>query len=75
MVEGFFTGTIVADDDKIQKTDRTFTFNLSYNTVIADPDSKLVVRFPHDFEDQFSVTRCSAISGFNSASNGQLLDC
>ena len=56
--------------------DRIYTFNLSYNTVIRDADSKIVIRFPNDFQDQFLVTRCDAISGFNQAANGQgQLDC
>jgi len=34
-----------------------------------------VIRFPSDFEDQFSIAQCDAISGFDSQANGQPLDC
>ena len=72
---GFFTGLISVDDSKIQMRDRTFTFNLSHNTKIVQNNSKIVIRFPDDFQEQFTVTDCTSISGFSSGTNGQELDC
>lgn len=46
----------------------TYTFNLSYEDAIVSDNSKIVVRFPPDFVDQFDVTECVAMQGFNTAS-------
>ena len=43
-------------------TDVTYTFNLSFQQGI-EAGGKLVVRFPSDFEEQFSVTSCTGVSG------------
>ena len=51
VVKGFFTGTITPDNSQIQMVDRVYTFNLSYNTVIREANSKIVIRFPFDFQD------------------------
>ena len=61
-----FSGTIVPDNALIALTGVTYTFSLSFNEPIIDTDSKIVIRFPHEFEDAFTPT-CDAISGFSSA--------
>ena len=42
----------------------TYTFNLRMLQTIPD-DSKIVIRFPDDFEQEFDVTGCEAKSGFS----------
>ena len=60
-----FRGTIEMSDPSIEATGVTYTFALEYALSITQADSKLVIRFPHDFEEEFSVTGCSAVSGFS----------
>lgn len=58
------TGDISLSDDSVEATGVTYTFNLRSSEVVP-ADGKLVMRFPHDFEEVFSVTGCSATSGFS----------
>ena len=59
---GTFSGDVEMSSSVIGATDVTYTFNLSFQQTIEE-DGKLVVRFPSDFADQFSVTACTGVSG------------
>ena len=54
-----FSGTIVPDNNQISVTGVTYTFSLGFNERISQTDSKIVIRFPADFEDAFTPT-CTA---------------
>ena len=69
-----FVGTITMSDSQIEATGVTYSFNLRFTRQISDPNGKLVIRFPHDFQTQFSVTDCTTTSGFNLAA-GMALPC
>ena len=62
---GDFRGTIEMSDPSVEATGVTYTFALEYALSITQADSKLVIRFPHNFEEEFTVTGCSAVSGFS----------
>ena len=59
---GTFSGDIDMSSTVIGDTDVTYTFNLSFQQEIED-NGKLVIRFPSDFVQQFSVTSCAGVSG------------
>ena len=59
-----FSGTVTPSDSSIEATGVTYTFQLGYRLTMTDEDGKLVIRFPGNFEDQFTVTGVEAVSGF-----------
>ena len=59
-----FSGTVTPSDSSIEATGVTYTFQLGYRLTMTDEDGKLVIRFPGNFEDQFTVTSVEAVSGF-----------
>ena len=52
---------------EIEAEDVTYTFDLRFQSSIQDPNGKLVIRFPPEFEETFQVTGCTARSGFKSS--------
>ena len=69
-----FTGTISMSNSEIEATGVTYTFQLRFIRAITDPDAKIVIRFPSDFETQFTVTSCQAGSDSGLQSPGTI-DC
>ena len=67
---GIFSGNIEMSDSVIGDQDVTYTFRLSFQQHIED-DGKLVIRFPSDFIDRFSVTSCAGIDGLADNDNIQ----
>ena len=65
---GIFSGDIEMSSSVIGETDVTYTFGLSFQQEIKE-DGKLVIRFPSDFIDQFSVTSCTGVSGLENPDN------
>ena len=65
---GIFSGSIEMSDSVIGDQDVTYSFRLSFQQQIED-DGKLVIRFPNDFIDRFSVTSCAGVSGLENKDN------
>lgn len=51
----------------VEATGVTYTFVLSYTRQITGTDSKIVMRFPVEFETTFENPVCEAIRGFSGA--------
>jgi len=66
-----FIGTVTMSDSTVEATDVTYTFNLRFERNIPS-DGKLVIRFPHNFVNEFAVTGCTALSGFTVAAGSSL---
>jgi len=60
-----FTGSVALSNSEIESTGVTYSFNLRFTSTVT-AGGKIVIRFPSDFVDQFSVTGCTAVSGFSS---------
>ena len=58
---------ITMSNSLVEATGVTYTFVLSYTRQITGSDSKIVMRFPVDFETTFENPGCEAIRGFSSA--------
>jgi hypothetical protein len=62
-----FVGTIGLSNSVVEATGVTYTFNLRFTRPITDTGGKLVIRFPQDFETEFTVAGCTSLSGFSVA--------
>lgn len=60
-----YSGTISLSNPQIEASNVDYTFTLAYRSVVP-ANGKIVIRFPIDFETQFSNPVCTAISGFAS---------
>jgi len=69
-----FVGTVSMSNSEIQARGVTYSFSLRFTRTITDTNGKLVIRFPDDFTTQFSVTGCTATSGFSTPA-GSALTC